>query len=123
MNTNNENTMDTMDTMNNAQWITDRKPMAKDADYEKMVWYSDGKVTYRVEWTDIISGDAWMPIDVPSVYVKPKRYLAAWDDNEQYWMIRRDGRWFELLMRLNKQSDEHRMTAERIAEVYEEMMP
>jgi len=101
-------------------WITDRKPTAKDVDYYGCVYNAGG---LRTHFTQVAAGEPWKPIPKCEPYVKPKRFCASWDYVQEWWIIKRDGQWFECLMRLDKQNDECRAAAERIADVYEKVMP
>lgn len=104
-----------------SEWITDRRPTINDGD-NGYVWVTaeNGKVS-RQSWSNV-GGRPWMPITQPEPYVRPRRFYAWWDDERGWWMIERDGQWFEWLMRLDKQNDECRAAAERIAAIYEEVM-
>ena len=103
--------------------ITDRRPTHEDDG--PMVYGPDGNICH-LAW--IKDGDAWKPIPKCEPYVKPKRFYAWWDDERGWWMIEREvqwfeGQWFEWLMRLDKQNDEYREAAERIAAIYDEVIP
>ena len=106
-----------------SEWITDRRPTAQDADDSGYVWVTTahGKVLRQL-WSHI--GDRpWMPLTPPEPYVKPKRFRASWDVAYGWWRIERNGQWFESLMWLKEHNDQHREAAERIAAIYEEVMP
>ena len=100
-----------------SEWITDREPTAQDSDHMGQVWVTsdDGKVSRQ--WWTTVSKQPWMPIVQPEPYVKPKRYTA----------ILHNGVWCVL----NKNSIAAiiafdiptRKAAERIAAIYEEVMP
>ena len=107
-----------------SEWITDRRPTEEDAG-NTCVWVMrNGRaVLYPWDEVDVEPIEPWMPIAPPEPYVKPRRFYARWDDGRGWWMIERDGQWFEWLMRLDKQNDEYREAAERIAAIYEEVMP
>lgn len=100
-----------------SEWITDCRPIEHDESY---VYDSFGHVCHRIK---IANGQPWKPIPNCEPYVKPRRFYARWDDKYGWWMIEREGKWFEWLMRLDKQNDEYREAAERIAAIYEEVMP
>lgn len=100
-------------------WITDRRP-----DPEK-----DGRIVYRftghtIHCSCIRDGEAWKPIPQIEPYVKPKKWTAEYRYNLSMWVItdKRDctGAIFTLL---RENTDEHREAAERIAAIYEEVMP
>lgn len=112
-----------------SEWITDRPPTEEDADDEKSVWtMCVGKV---VTWgyEGIRKGQPWMPTNRPEPYVKPKRWTAVWYASVGSWALRDNvkGAYIPLFHSpetgLVNNDDEHREAAERIAAIYEEMMP
>lgn len=119
--------------MNN-EWITDRLPTAKDCvGAERMpdsnqVWVMyEGRVV-ACPYADVVLGCPWQPIVVqkPEPYVKPRRYAVEWDSRLSAWMInyKSPGNEYGMMcVPLNSNCDEHRQAAERIAAIYEEMMP
>jgi len=99
-----------------SKWITDREPTAQDSDHMGQVWVTsdDGKVSRQ--WWTTVSKKPWMPIVQPEPYVKPKR-----------WRVSNFGDEFTAYDRVQR---EHvtpflptREAAERIAAIYEEVMP
>ena len=115
-----------------SEWITDRRPTEADADYEKCVWtMCVGKVVLW-RYKEISDGWPWMRTNRPKPYVKPKRWLAVWSNVRRMWTLRNtsysdpDVHAYNIglvcLDYLSKQ-DEHREAAERIAAIYEEVMP
>lgn len=102
-----------------SKWITDRRPTIEDgAPTHGYVFDERGNVVLAV----CVTGP-WKPIPKCEPYVKPKRFRASWDHSLGWWRIDYEGNWFEHLMRLDKQNDECRAAAERIAAIYEEVMP
>lgn len=54
-------------------WITDRVPTHEDADFYKLVWFTDGLGSVRqVHYRYLKLGTPWQPITYPEPYVKPK---------------------------------------------------
>lgn len=96
-----------------SEWITDREPHYRDDGY--YVFNSYGKVTH---WAKIQRGEAWMPIVSPEPYVKPKRYTVSKrkDSSGRYQVYGPHGHCFAW-------SIPTREAAERIAAIYEEVMP
>ena len=96
--------------MNNNEWITDRRPHRDDGPY---VYRADGAVRY---YTEIPRGEIWKPIPKCEPYENTKRFkvrtlptgYTVYDItkgvNEAYTIPTREA-------------------AERIAAIYEEMMP
>ena len=103
-----------------ANWITDRRPKEKDVlDGLVIRWNQVLNQIEIVYWRSILEGVPWMPIFKPEPYVKPKR-----------WGVRefgKSGQWYIVEVT----SPEHawgftiptREAAERIAAIYEEVMP
>ena len=100
-----------------SEWITDRRPTIHDVPPScDVVFDSQGRVVFSGL---IAEGEAWMPITPPEPYVKPKR-----------WGVRefgKSGQWYVVEVTC----PEHawgftiptREAAERIAAIYEEVMP
>lgn len=109
--------------MNNNNWITDRKPEFKDAPYEKVWVMLKGRV-YLTHYTNTILADAWQPVISPEPYVKPKRWTVEWDGDYNIWILADSVTPSKgSLLMLHRNDDECRIIAERIAEIYNEMMP
>lgn len=106
-----------------SDWITDRLPTRADG---LMIYGSNGKLCY---FTSIATGEAWKPIPKCEPYVKPKRWKAvyrvftAMGQAYASWVIIDSHTYNEIRTELWKNTDEHRKAAERIASVYEELMP
>ena len=62
--------------MNN-EWITDRLPTRFDGDEFGLVWVtdSDGRVLHRL-WESVTADMPWKHLTRPQPYVKPKRYVV-----------------------------------------------
>lgn len=103
--------------MNNNEWITDRLPTPQDGDYYGQVWDSTGGLSFTHE---IAEGEPWMPSNCPGMYVKPKRVRVV---QEQ----RYDDDGFEYAVTFGigtvARHIPTREAAERIAAIYEEVMP
>lgn len=110
--------------MNNNEWITDRRPTAKDCvGADRMpdsnhVWVMyEGRVV-ACPYEDVVLGCPWQPIivQIPEPYVKPKRYEALVSNSG--WAV------------FDTTTDTYfadfiptREAAERIAAIYEEVVP
>jgi hypothetical protein len=74
-----------------SEWITDRLPTVSDlVGVEREVWYycTDQGFASRCHWSDIERvGEPWQPIQVPSPYVKPKRWTVEWDCDTKHYKI------------------------------------
>ena len=57
-----------------SKWITDRMPCAMDTDNTAFVYNQYGAVTH---YTHIKEGEAWMMVPRPEPYVKPKRWRVT----------------------------------------------
>jgi hypothetical protein len=108
-----------------SEWITDRRPTLKDG---LMVYGPHGKVC---DLSCIHTGEAWKPIPKCDAYVKPKRYVVRWkyysEEGKGCWVVFSTGEYggqeFLNLKHLTQYNDKHRKAAERIAAIYEEVMP
>jgi hypothetical protein len=109
--------------MNN-EWITDRLPTVEDTSktYKSHVFGRVFVTRYNTVttclWSNVGIGEAWQPITVPEPYVKPKR----WDIREYY----ESGNWYVVEREsgsVRSYSVPTREAAERIAAIYEEVMP
>ena len=93
------------------EWITDRRPIEHDEPY---VYDSFGHVCH---WIKIANGEPWKPIPKCEPYVKPKRYIVkSFDDTGEYDVFHVNGA--RVAMGLPT-----REAAERIAAIFEEVMP
>ena len=105
--------------MRNNEWITDRLPTEDDADRHGYVWVTDLDGDVRHMRWDCVTVPPWMHFTRPEPYVKPKRYKV-----EEYYHSR--GIW---VVRDCESGSARchpvptREAAERIAAIYEEVMP
>ena len=111
-------------------WITDRRPTEQDCDgvdriphYDHVWVMHEGRVT-TCPFGDVVLGCPWQPmvIQTPWPYVKPKRYTVdALRDTIS------GTTWYEVWDNLQETSVAVQITsrerAERIAAIYEEVMP
>jgi hypothetical protein len=98
------------------EWITDRLPTEEETrTCYGNVWRGDGMLCHR---SDIVLGQPWMPVDRPAPYVKPKRFEVTCNSDGATWFV------FDTLTH-NEVSDNipTREAAERIADIYNEVMP
>ena len=104
----------------NTEWITDRLPTEEDADCHGYVWVTDndGKVWHTM-W-DSFYGLAWMHFTRPEPYVRPKGWMAQYDESFGCWAVSSLTQ-VTHLSQLEENNDEHREAAERIAAIYEEV--
>ena len=126
------------------EWITDRRPTEEDADSIGSVWATYNGEVFRWDYQGVGEGMAWMPITPPEPYVKPKRWVAVYDRNYKCWAVGDRAHVTQLarlalysacrchlddradvthLVHLVEDTDQHREAAERIAAIYEEVMP
>lgn len=99
-----------------SDWITDRRPTENDADVHNNVYNRYGVYTH---WVDIDFGEPWMHTNRPEPYVKPKRYEVVQLDNAEWAILRiADDTYVAHSIIWNA-----REAAERIAAIYEEVMP
>ena len=104
--------------MNN-KWITDRLPTEADADSYGYVWVTFGSGVVRIQdWRGVPEGMPWMPTSRPQPYVKPKRYCVSEKGPNYYTVWQDDYEGGVIATRIPT-----REAAERIAAIYEEVMP
>lgn len=111
--------------MNNTNgWITDRLPNVAECTNEGDVWvYLEDADEYVIRnQSQIHIGDPWREIDPPPLYVKAKRYEAVWIPELSCYTVLSGLGGRIILFGLYDQ-EEHREAAERIAAVFEEVMP
>jgi hypothetical protein len=101
-----------------SDWITDRRPTAEDAHDLGYVWVTTehGNVLRQL-WNQI--GDRpWMPTARPEPYVKPKRCIVLLhNDGSGLYRVSMKG------FGVPAYGIPTREAAERIAAIYEEVMP
>jgi hypothetical protein len=102
------------------EWITDRLPELNDADDNADVWatFENGKV-YRTYYMTVKHGQPWQVCNVPPPYVKPKRWKVEWNSIGAYWVIVNDEYRVPQYYLNYKDQD----AAQRIADIYTEVMP
>lgn len=100
-----------------SEWITDRRPTADDADVD-FVWVTtENGIVLRQQWNQV--GDRpWMPLTPPKPYVKPKRCIVLLhNDGSGLYRVSMKG------FGVPAYGIPTREAAERIAAIYEEVMP
>ena len=99
-----------------SEWITDRRPTEDDADYEKCVWTMCAGAAVLWGYGEIRDGQPWMPTNRPKPYVKPKRYKVC--------SFITGFSVSDTVARLYVANNiPTREAAERIAAIYQEVMP
>jgi hypothetical protein len=82
-----------------------------------LAYRPDGYVIMR-NYQRVLLGDAWQPIQVPALYVKPKRWTVEWCNNHKHYEIRFKGLYLCIVPELI--CDE---IAQRIEDLFNEVMP
>ena len=98
-----------------SNWITDRRPTEKDADYG-FVWITTAHGQVLREFWKTVRNNPWMPITPPEPYVKPKRFVVFEHGGVYGVMDSHD-------CKIASKCIPTREAAERIAAIYEEVMP
>ena len=104
-----------------SEWITDRLPTAEDALTDGSVWAFYRNKVMMWSYDGILIGTPWQPIHVPAPYVKPKRWTVEWYDPNNCWHVvdtTIDGVMGYLHLELT-----HADAAQRICDIYNEVMP
>lgn len=102
-----------------SEWITDRRPTKADADGYGLVWITEHGRVVPATYNGIAEGTAWMPIERPDPYVKPKQYgvRETYSGSGKFAVYdTKDGLTCSIYLPT-------REAAERIAAIYEEVMP
>lgn len=99
-----------------SEWITNRPPTEEDAGPGGIVWTTYNGKTVPWSYDGVAEGTPWMPMIVPEPYVKPKRWTVSkfGDEFTAYDSVQREHATPFLPTR---------EAAERIAAIYEEVMP
>ena len=112
----------------NTKWITDRRPTREDGNYCHKVWvtYRNGEVDQE-HWAAVKPPMPWQRIiDKPEPYIKPKRWTVEWDDIMACWKLQSfiaNRRKIAALLSCLSARDEHAEAAQRIADIYNEVLP
>ena len=102
-----------------SEWITDRTPTNKDIlDGLVISWNQKLNQAQIVYHRCVVEGRPWMPIAPPEPYVKPKRWSVA--ESKKIGFIVYDS---TKVTKVVADSIPTREAAERIAAIYEEVMP
>lgn len=106
-----------------SEWITDRLPREEDGSNWLIgqVWISGVDGVYTTHWSEVNEWQPWQPILAPDPYVKPKRWTVEWYDPNNCWHVvdtTIDGVMGYLHLELT-----HADAAQRIADIYNEVMP
>ena len=101
-----------------SNWITDRLPTEADADDVGCVWHDCKGKVYRLGYTAVKKGEPWHQIAWPEPYPRPVRWTVKWDDEWEEWYLS-DGD--VDVLTLDKGLTH--AAAQRIADIYNEVMP
>lgn len=99
------------------KWITDRLPTEKDA-YRDLVWVTICGEVVGTDYLNVSENQPWMPITPPEPYVKQKRYEVWPNINMSGYCVYGIREWA-----IYADGIPTREAAERIAAIYEEVMP
>ena len=109
-----------------SDWITDRRPTIVDSDMSGFVWVTTEYGTVLTQHWAQVYDRPWMPIPKivpPEPYVKPKRWTVRFSRSVKNWVVDDRSEIRTILFGLDRDDDQHREAAERIAAIYEEVMP
>lgn len=103
-----------------SEWITDRLPTEEDAIADRVIVWNDDKGPMLWMYHHVPIGEPWMPIHCKP-YVKPKRWTAEFSVDVWRLVDHREGRsYFVGLGELGRDGAD---AAQRIADIYNEVMP
>jgi hypothetical protein len=104
----------------NTKWITDRLPTKEDSFANQVIIAWDDGSMCMIDYKHVEEGMPWTPIPKPTPYVKtePKRWTVKRNNHHDEWYLY-DGEkeWDRLDGRLTQDA------AQRIADIYNEVMP
>jgi hypothetical protein len=100
-----------------SEWITDRLPDPDDA-FDDWVFVSEHGNIQMYLAVSVKLGMPWLPIVPPDPYVKPKRWAVKWYEEYAIWCLL-DEDVVVLVLDKNLTTE----AAQRIADVYNEVMP
>jgi hypothetical protein len=100
-----------------SEWITDRLPDPDDA-FDDWVFVSEHGNIQMYLAVSVKLGMPWLPIVPPDPYVKPKRWAVKWYEEYAIWCLL-DEDVVVLILDKNLTTE----AAQRIADVYNEVMP
>jgi hypothetical protein len=100
-----------------SEWITDRLPDANDA-FKDWVFVSEHGIVQMFLASFVPLGMPWHPIVPPDPYVKPKRWAVKWYEEYAIWCLLDED---VVVLVLDKNLTT--AAAQRIADVYNEVMP
>jgi hypothetical protein len=103
-----------------SEWITDRLPTKQEAVSGNVICCRWGHINL-LQWYKIEAGEPWMPIPKPDMYVKPKRWTVKWNPMMLCWFLGEDGIAHSPLPALK--AEYFHETAQRICDIYNEVMP
>lgn len=104
--------------MSDQGWITDRLPTEQDADDGGFVWHDCKGKVYRLSYRAVKKGEPWYSIVPPEPYPRQVRWTVKWDEEWAEWYLF-DGDIESA--RLDKGLTIK--AAQRIADIYNEVMP
>jgi hypothetical protein len=102
-----------------SEWITDRLPTKEDGVSGNVVCCRWGHINL-LQWYKIEAGEPWQLIPRPAPYVKPKRWTAHWNKIMSMWNIVGEDGSVVATLRIDVDGIS---TAQRICEIYNEVMP
>jgi hypothetical protein len=103
-----------------SNWITDRLPTEADADDVFCVWHDCKGKVYRLIYTAVKKGEPWHPIAWPEPYPRPVRWTVEWHTRDLGWKL---WDWDFPLYILQGLTEDDSAAAQRICDVYNEVMP
>jgi hypothetical protein len=108
-----------------SEWITDRLPTAEDGIADRVIVWDDDKGSMLWMYNHVSVGQPWMSIHCKP-YVKPKRWTLEWDDDFAMWEVTSligDRRKVAASLSCLSSREDHANAAQRICDIYNEVMP
>jgi len=111
----------------NTEWITDRLPTKEDSDVWVTLSPDECAYVVRMNWKLVPPGFAWQPIPKkPEPYVKPKRWTVRFN-GDSMWQGQTMWALYDWDLKCSSlpalDSPNHADAAQRIADIYNEVIP
>jgi len=101
-----------------SEWITDRQPTAEDAIGGTVLVSCDDGRMYFGRFDHVKPDEPWQPLPAP--YIKPKRFKALWNVSTFKWIIVNDVGSIVATLEIDVEA---RSTAQRILDIFKEVLP
>lgn len=108
-----------------SKWITDKTPSQLFPGSSFMVWVTRASGRHLIEAAKVREGEPWCHPPVPEPYVKQKRFRVEYNEKIGYYVLITTDipDYYGISLPYLSDKHAHKEVAERIAAIYEELMP